>query len=161
MLHSHVSLGLVCHSCIYRGLWIDLILLCILLLIFNPLWREGVIGSSFSVSHSFPRLGFARVWVLSFFNSAPAFFVGRLILLSCRPIASAMLSFDLCLLGLLWTYRTLSFYLFHVAQYFCWTCSHTILGFLGPFHPFGASSTHFISLGFLDLFHYYIPMGFC
>ena len=28
------------------------------------------------------------------------------------------------------------FYLVHVAQYYCWACSHTILGFLGLFYSF-------------------------
>ena len=63
VFYSHVSLGLVCCSCICHGLWISLILLRILLLIFNPLWH-GVTGSSFSASHFFLGLGFARVWVL-------------------------------------------------------------------------------------------------
>ena len=29
------------------------------------------------------------------------------------------------------------FYSVHVAQYYCWACSHTILGFLGLFYSFG------------------------
>lgn len=61
-------------------------LLTIFSLVFNPLWSGGVTRSSFFVSRSFPGLGFARV-VLSFFNLAPALFVGQLTLLPCRPIA--------------------------------------------------------------------------
>ena len=59
-----------------------------------------------------------------------------------------------------WAYHALFFYSIHVAQYFCWVNSHTILGFLGPFHFLWASSARFISLGILGPFHSYILMGF-
>ena len=94
-------------------------------------------------------------------QSSPYLLCGSATLLPCHPIASVMLLFDLCLLGLFSAYRTLSLYLVHVAQYFCWASSHIILGFLGPFHPFRASSAHFISLGILGPFYYYIHMAFC
>ena len=60
-----------------------------------------------------------------------------------------MLSFDLYLLGLFWAYCTLSFCSVPVAQYYRWACTHVILGFLDPFHPFGASLAHFIPLGIM------------
>ena len=63
--------------------------------------------------------------------------MGRLTLLPRHSIASAMLSLNLCLLGFLWSYHILFLYSVHVAQYFCWFNSHTILGFLGPFYSFG------------------------
>ena len=81
---------------------------------------------------------------ISFFNPTLALFVGRLTPLPCRPIVSAMLSFNLCLLGLFWARRTFSFYSVSVSQYYRWACSHAVSGFLGPFHPFW---------GFLDPFY--------
>ena len=72
----------------------------------------------------------------------------------CCTIVSAMLSFDFCLLGLFWAYCTLSFGSVPIAQYYHWTWTHVVLGFLGPFHPFGASLVHFIPLGILGLFHF-------
>ena len=90
----------------------------------------------------------------SFFNLALVFFVGRLTRLPRCPVVSAMLSFDLCLLSLFWTYCTHSFCLIPVAQHYCWACTHTILGFLGLCHPFGASLAHFILLGILSPFHF-------
>ena len=78
---------------------------------------------------------------LSFFNLSLAFsyfqLMGQLTLLPRHLIASAMLSLNLCLLGLLGACHILFFYSVHVAQYFCWVNSHTILGFLGLFYSFG------------------------
>ena len=76
---------------------------------------------------------------LSFFNLALAFFVSWQTILPYCPIAFAMLHLGSCSLGLLWTCLALSFYSVHVAQYYCWVCSHTILGFLGLFYSFGHS----------------------
>ena len=94
LLHSHVSPWLVCSSCVYGCLWICLVLLCILLLIFNPLWRGWAIGSSFFTSLFFPWARFCLGMGFSFFNTTPVsfhfWFVGRLILLLCHCIVSAM-----------------------------------------------------------------------
>ena len=71
------------------------------------------------------------------------------------------------LLGLL---RTFPFYSVHVAQYYCWACSHTILGFLYLFYSFGypwsasflqASLTHSnpsFSWGFAKSFGLFQPI---
>ena len=91
---------------------------------------------------------------LSFFNPALVFFVGRLTPLPYRPVVSAMLSFKLCLLGLFQAYCTHSFCLVPVAQYYYWSCTDTILGFLSPFHPFVVSLAYFIPLGILGPFHF-------
>ena len=156
VLHSYMSLGLVCRSCVCCGLWVDLILLRILLLVFfNLLWHGGVIRSSFFASCFFSGLGFARVWIFpSSIWPLPSLWVDWHF---CYVV---MLSFNLYLLGLLWAYYMLFFYSVHVAQYFCWAYSHTILSFLGPFHSFEAFA-YFISLGILGQFYYYIPMSFC
>ena len=78
---------------------------------------------------------------LSSFSSAPIFlyfyFVGGLAFLPCHFVASAMLLLNLCLLGLFWVCLALFSYSIHIAQCSCWVNSHTILGFLGPFHSFG------------------------
>ena len=84
-----------------------------------------------------PWVGFYFGMGLSFFNLALAFFVSWRTLLPYCPIAFAMLHLGSCSLGLLWTCLALSFYSVHVAQYYCWVCSHTILGILGPLHSFG------------------------
>ena len=78
-------------------------------------------------------------------------FVGWLVFLPCHSIASAMLSFDLCLLSLLWACHVLFLYLVHVAQIF----AGLIL------IPSWASLACVIPLGILGPFHSYIPMSFC
>ena len=100
-----------------------------------------------------PWAGFCLGICLSFFNPTLALFVGRLTPLPCRPIASAMLSFDLCLLSLFWARRTLSFYSVPINHYYRWACSHALWGFLGPFHSFEASMAHFIPLDILCPLH--------
>ena len=74
---------------------------------------------------------------LSFFNPTFTLFVGRLTFLPYHLVVSAMLLFDLCLLGLLWACCTLSFCSVPVGQYYRWACTHAVLGFLGPFYSFG------------------------
>ena len=108
-----------------------------ILYILLPLWAESCLGMC-----------------LSFFNPILTLFVGRLTLLPCHPIVFAMLLFNLRLPGLLWACCTLPFSLVPVAQYYRWACTHAVLGFLGPFHCFGASLAHFILLGILGPFHF-------
>jgi len=78
---------------------------------------------------------------LFFLNSALVYFyfwfVGWLVFLPRHSIASTILSLNLCLLGLLWACQVLFLYSVHVAQYFCWVNSHTVLGFFSPFFSFG------------------------
>ena len=64
-------------------------------------------------------------------------FVDQLVLLPHSYIASAMVSLNLCLLGLLWACHVLFFLLVYITQYFCLVSFHIILGFLGPFYSFG------------------------
>ena len=66
-----------------------------------------------------------------------------------------MLLFDLCLLGLFWAYCMLFLCSILVTQYYHWAFTHAVLGFLGPFHSFRASLTHFILLGILGPFHFF------
>ena len=108
-----------------------------------------------------PWAGLCSSMGLSFFNPAHAFFVGRLILLPCCSVASAMLSFNLCLLGLLWACHIL----------FPLLSSHCLVLLLGlfsyylrlpwPILSLRASLACFIPLGIIGPFHSYIPMGFC
>ena len=91
-----------------------------------------------------PRAGSCLGMDLSFFNPTFTFFVGQLTPLPCCPVVSAMLSFDLCWLGLFWACCTLSFYSVPVAQYYCWACTHAVLGFLGPFYSLG----HLLAVSF-------------
>jgi len=78
---------------------------------------------------------------LLFCNLAPVsfyfLFVGQLVFLPRHCIASVMISLNLCLLGLFWACHVLFLLLVHIAQHLCWVISHTILGFLNPFYPFG------------------------
>ena len=113
-----------------------------LLRIFNPLWRGWVWVSILCILFPF----YARSCLGTspfFFNSAPisfyCWFVGRLVFLPRHFIAFVMLLLDLCLLGLLWACHIFFLYSVHVAQYFCWVNSHTILGLLSPFYSFGHS----------------------
>ena len=138
VLHFHVSPWPICCSCVCLGLWIDLILLRILLLKFLTLCGMEVSLGLHSL-HLISSLGWAGLCLSmgsSFFNLAPAFFMVKLTLLPYRLITSTMLSFNSCLLGLLWAYHILFFYSVHIAQYFYWAYFHTILGFLCPFHTF-------------------------
>ena len=73
----------------------------------------------------------------SFSNPFFAPFGGLLALLPCHSVIPAVLLFDPCLLGLFWANCMLSLCLIPVAQYYHWASIHAILGFLGPFHPFG------------------------
>ena len=91
---------------------------------------------------------------LSFFNPTLTLFVSRLTPLPCRPVVSAILSFNLCLLSLFWACCILLFCSAQVAQYYRWACTHVVLGFFGPFHPYGASLAHFIPFGILGSFHF-------
>ena len=91
---------------------------------------------------------------ISFFNPILTLFVGQPTPLLCYLVVSAMLSFDLCLLDLFWACCTLSLCSVPVTQYYHWACTHIVMGFLGPFHPFGASLAHFIPLGIFSLFHF-------
>ena len=93
MFHSHVSPWLVCYSCVCHCLWVCLVLLHVVLLVFNPLWRGWVWVFILCISF--------LLWVgsclgigLFFFNLAPVsfyfWFVGRLILLPCHCIISTI-----------------------------------------------------------------------
>ena len=81
----------------------------------------------------------------SFFNPAPAFFVVRLTLLPCCSIASAMLSSNLCLLGLLWAYHILFLYSIQLPS----TSTGLILILSW------ASLAYFIPLGILSSLHFF------
>ena len=96
----------------------------------------------------------------SFSNPFLTLFVSHLILLSCHPVILAMLLFNLCLTSFFWVCCMLSFCSIPIAQHYNWASTHAVLGFLGPFHHFRASLTHFISLGILSPFQFFIPMGF-
>ena len=99
---------------------------------------------------------------MGFSLSNPFFtpFASRLALLPCHSVTPIMLLFDSCLLGLFWACCMFSLCLISVAQYYHWASIHAVLGFLGLFHHFRASLAHFISLGILGPFQFFIPMGF-
>ena len=102
--------------------------------------------------------------IVGFYFSNPFFalFVGLLALLPCYSVILAVLLFDSCLLGLFfWAYCMLSLCLILVAKYYHWASDHAILGLLGSFHRFRASLAHFIILGILGPFKFFIPMGLC
>ena len=108
-------------------------LLPVLPFILNLLWHGWVIGSSFFVSCFLPGLGFAWAWAFSS---------------SIMPLSSLWVSWHICHVDPLflpcyhltcacWACCTLSFCLVPIAQYYCWACTYTISGFLGPFYSFG------------------------
>ena len=88
--------------------------------------------------------------IVGFSFSNPFFtpFTSRLALLPCHSITPAILLIDLCLLGLFWACCMFSLCLIPMTLYYHWASIHAILGFLGPFHRFRVSSTHFIPMGF-------------
>ena len=65
MLLSHMNPLLVCHSCVCHCLRVCLVLLRILLLIFNSLWRGWVIGSSLFAYCFFFGLVITWAWAFS------------------------------------------------------------------------------------------------
>jgi len=108
-----------------------------ILYIFLPPWAGSCLGMS-----------------LSFFNPILTLFVGRLTPLPCHFVVSTMLSFDLCLLGLFWACRTLSFCLVLVAQYYHWACTHAVFGLPSPISSLWGFLGPFILLGILGPFHF-------
>ena len=82
----------------------------------------------------------------SFSNPSFAPFIGLLALLPYHFVIPAMLLYDPCLLDSFWACCKLSLCLILVAQYYHWASTHTILGFLDPFHCFWASLAHLILL---------------
>ena len=82
----------------------------------------------------------------SFSNPSFAPFVGLLALLPCHFVIPIMLLYDPCLLDSFWACYKLSLCLILVAQYYHWASTHTILGFLDPFHCLWASLAHLILL---------------
>ena len=168
-----MSSWLVWCSCICHCLWVFLVLLHILLLVLTLCGMDESLGL-----HS---LIFFLIWAryclgmgLLFCNSAIVsfyfLFVGQLVFLPRHCITSAMISLNLCLLGLLQACHVLFFLLVYIAQHLCQLISHTILGFLGLFYPFGhprpalflrASSGCCIPWGILSPSLSFIPMGFC
>ena len=88
----------------------------------------------------------------SFSNPSFAPFIGLLALLPYHFVIPAMLLYDPCLLDSFWACCKLSLCLILVAQYYHWASTHTILGFLDPFHCFWASLAHLILLGIPDPF---------
>ena len=137
-------------------------------------WLE--VSSVHSAARSWPLVAWISFWafilyvllpswvgpclIVGFSFSNPFFtpFASRLALLPCHSITHAMLFFDSCLLGLFWAYYMFSFCLILVAQYYHWASIHVVLGFLGPSHYFQVSLAHFISLGILCPFQFFIPM---
>ena len=106
----------------------------------------------------------ARLYLIVGFSFSNPFFtpfMSRLALLPCHFVTPAVLLFGLCLLGLFWACCMFSLCLIPVARYYHWASIHAILGFLDQFHCFRASLAHFISLGILDPFQFFILMGFC
>ena len=92
------------------------------------------------------------IMAFSFSNPSFAPFIGLLALLPCHFVIPAVLLYDPCLLGSFWACCKLSLCLILVAQYYHWASTHTILGFLDPFHCFWAPLAHLILLGIPDPF---------
>ena len=151
VLHFHVCPWFICCPCACQDLRTRL---HILLLVLNLLWHEWVFELSFFMSYFFLGLGLAWLWAFPSPICSLPFFAGWLILLPYHPDIPAMLLFDLYLLGLFWACCMLSLCSTPVIQYYCWACTHPVLGFHGPFHSFRASSAHFILLGIFGLFHF-------
>ena len=154
VLHFHVCPWLACCSCIRHDLGPFLVFAARSATHFWPLVTWMSHWAFILHILLLPLAGSCLGMDLSFFNSTLTLFVGRLTLLPCHPVVSVMLLFNLCLLGLLWACCTLSFCSVLVAQYYCWACTHVVLGLLDPFHCFRASFTHFIHLGILGPFHF-------
>ena len=101
------------------------------------MWHGWVTRSSFFVSCFLRGLGFAWAWAFpSSIQPLSSLWVGwhfchatSLPLPCCILVCACWASFGLA--------AHFPFYSVHVAQYYYWACSHTILGFLGLFYSFG------------------------
>ena len=163
------------HSCIgwvqVSGAQLPCVSMACLLLMRLP-WPEGL--SVHSAARPWLLVAWMGLWPFIFYVLLPSWagpylivgfsfsnpffapFAGLLALLSCYSVIPVVLLFDPCLLNLFWACCMLSLCLIPVAQYYHWASIHAILGFLGPFHCFQASSAHLIFLGILGPFH---PFG--
>ena len=129
-------------------------------------WLRGLSGLCYTFCHSFlascgvdESLGFHSLYLASFLGWV-LLGHGPFLLQSnpypfCRLVSTHTMSPHcfyhaivwFVLVRPLWAYCTFSFCSVPVAQYYRWACTHAILGFLGPFHCFGASLAHSIALG--------------